>query len=156
MLIWQGLKPGLFFFLLLLLASCDPGRVYEKNQQFPEQTWKSADKLEFQVLIDNNTIPYHVYLQIRNGMDYPFSNLYLFLKTTYPDGKISKDTIECILADYDGRWLGSGIGSVKFNRFQLKKGVCFPLRGKYLFEFEQAMRVNELKGITDLGLRIER
>jgi len=156
MFIGQGLKPGLFIFLLIFLASCDPDRVYEKNQPIPDQTWKSAEKVEFRVEIADNTIPYNVYLQLRNGMDYPYSNLYLFLKTTFPDGKISKDTIECILADYDGRWLGSGTGSVKFMRFQLKKGVRFPLKGLYQFEFEQAMRVNSLKGITDIGLRLER
>jgi gliding motility-associated lipoprotein GldH len=152
----QKKKAAIILFLLFVLVSCDRNRVYEENTAIPEGTWSSAERISFQADISDNTIPYNVFIIIRNGTDYPFSNLYLFLNTTFPDGKNSRDTIECMLADYDGRWLGSGSGSVKFNRFQLKKGVRFPLKGRYRFEFEQAMRVKDLKGIVDLGLRIER
>jgi len=148
--------PALFFFFLFILVSCDRNRIFEENKAIPDRKWKSTDKLVFSADISDSNLRYNVYLMVRNGMEYPYSNIYLFLQTTRPDGKISRDTIECILADYDGRWLGSGIGSVKFNKFRLKEGVHFPIKGRYLFEFEQAMRVNELEGITDLGLRIER
>jgi gliding motility-associated lipoprotein GldH len=74
----------------------------------------------------------------------------------FPDGHIARDTIELTLADYDGRWLGSGMGSVKFSRFLLQKDVRFKQKGNYLFTLEQAMRVNELNGIRDIGLRIEK
>jgi len=149
-------NPVLILICLLMFSSCDSKRVFEENKPLENRSWKSADKLEFSVTINDTTIPYNVFLNIRNSMDYPYSNLYLFLKTSFPDGKVSLDTIECILADYDGRWLGSGIGSVKFNKCLFQKNVSFPRRGKYNFEFEQAMRVNVLKGITDVGLRIER
>jgi gliding motility-associated lipoprotein GldH len=150
-------KNTVFLFLfLLLLVSCDPNRVFEENKAIQDGIWRTSDKLVFPVVISDNGIPYNICLMIRNRTDYPYSNIYLFLKTTFPDGKISRDTIECMLADYDGRWLGSGVGSVKFNKFQFKKGVLFSQKGKYLFEFDQAMRVNALQGITDVGLRIER
>jgi gliding motility-associated lipoprotein GldH len=60
------------------------------------------------------------------------------------------------LADYDGKWLGSGISDVKFNRFLFQKGVRFPQKGRYFFEIEQAMRVKDLKGIVDIGIRLEK
>lgn len=152
----QKKNPVLLLILLLALSSCDSKRVFEENKAIEKRSWKATNRLEFSVSINDITVPYNMYLNIRNGMDYPYSNIYLFLKTTFPDGKFSRDTIECKLADYDGRWLGSGIGSVKFNKFLFQKGVYFPQKGKYNFEFEQAMRVNVLNGITDLGLRIER
>ncbi|MEI6455390.1 MAG: gliding motility lipoprotein GldH [bacterium] len=152
----QKKNAAFLFLFLLLLVSCDPKRVFEENKAIPDRIWRDADKLVFQVDVNDTGIPYNIYLMIRNGTDYPYSNLYLFLKTTLPDGKISRDTIECMLADYDGRWLGSGIGSVKFNKFQFKKGILFSQKGRYLFEFDQAMRVNALQGITDMGLRIDR
>jgi len=152
----QKKNPVLILIFLLVFSSCDSKRIFEENTPIERRSWKATNKLEFSVQIDDTTIPYNIFLNIRNGMDYPYSNLYLFLKTTFPDGKVALDTIECMLADYDGRWLGSGIGSVKFNKFLFQKGVYLTQKGKYNFEFEQAMRVNELKGITDVGLRIER
>jgi gliding motility-associated lipoprotein GldH len=73
-----------------------------------------------------------------------------------PGGKKTTDTVECQLADPDGKWRGSGPGTLKFNRFLFQKRIAFPLRGSYRFELEQAMRVNALKGITDVGIRIEK
>jgi gliding motility-associated lipoprotein GldH len=147
-----------FFFLALLpiLLSCDRNRVFEENIPIPEGTWKSRSKLVFSVEIPSQTQHYNVLLNIRNTPDYKFSNLFLFLTTHYPDSTTSKDTIELRLADYDGRWLGEGMGSVKFSRFLLKRNVIFPKSGNYRFEIEQAMRENNLKGICDAGIRIER
>jgi len=149
-------NPILILIFLLVFSSCDSKRVFEENKSIEKSSWKVTNKPVFSVSIDDIAISYNIFLNIRNRMDYPYSNIYLFLKTTFPDGKISLDTIEFLLADYDGRWLGSGVGSVKFNKFLFQKGIYFPQKGKYTFEFEQAMRVNELKGITDIGLRIER
>jgi gliding motility-associated lipoprotein GldH len=147
------------FFLLLLLvtltASCDRRRVYEENIPIEGGVWNAGQKLVFSVDIPSKTQPYNVLLNIRNTPDYPYSNLFLFLTTRYPDATTSRDTLELTLADYDGRWLGEGMGSVKFSRFLLKKLVQFPQTGKYSFELEQAMRVKELKGIRDAGFRIE-
>jgi gliding motility-associated lipoprotein GldH len=38
----------------------------------------------------------------------------------------------------------------------LRRGLRFPQKGKYIFEFEQAMREPELEGVMDIGLRIAR
>ena len=145
-----------FLILAWFLHSCDPNRVYEENRVVDKGTWKSSERLFFEVTIPDTNQRYDVYLNIRNALEYPYSNLYLFLQTVFPDGSIARDTIECTLADLDGRWLGSGVGSVKFNRFLLQNSVSFRQKGIYRFELEQAMRVNELKGIRDVGLRIEK
>jgi gliding motility-associated lipoprotein GldH len=147
--------------LLLLLfmgmmISCDKKRVFEENWVVENGAWNVKHKMTFTVVISDIVPRYNVYLNVRNSPEYPYSNLYLFLETGFPDGKIARDTLELTLADYDGRWLGSGIGSVKFSRFLLQKGVRFKQKGTYRFEMEQAMRVNELKGIRDIGLRIEK
>ncbi|HNY03081.1 MAG TPA: gliding motility lipoprotein GldH [Bacteroidales bacterium] len=144
------------FAILAALTGCDPGRVYEEHQAIREGIWNVRDKKEFRTEINDLATSYNVYLDIRNDRDYPYSNLFLFMDTEYPGGKISRDTVELTLADYDGRWLGSGTGSVKFSRFLFRKDVKFRERGKYRFLFEQAMRINELHGIRDIGIRIEK
>ena len=96
------------------------------------------------------------YINVRNTTDYPFSNLYLFIKTIYPDGKVAMDTIQLQLADKSGKWLGKGIGKLRDNQVLLMKDIRFPYTGKYVFEISQAMRVNKLKGIKDIGMRISK
>ena len=151
-------KKSLLLFVLCLgiLFSCDSNRLYDENIIIENNSWNVQNKLRYHVEIPNITQQYNVYLKVRNGSDYPYSNLFLFFNTTYPDGRISRDTLELTLADYDGRWLGSGIGSVKFSKFLFRQKVQFKQPGKYVFELEQAMRVNTLKGIRDIGLRVEK
>lgn len=146
---------GILFVLLFVMISCDRNRLYDENVTIPEGIWESNQPLTFTVNIPSKMQRYNVLLSIRNTPDYQFSNLFLFMTTRYPDSTFARDTIELALADYDGRWLGEGAGSVKFSRFMLKKNVLFPLTGKYRFELEQAMRVHDLKGIRDAGIRIE-
>jgi gliding motility-associated lipoprotein GldH len=151
-------KKTLLLFVLLIgmLVSCDSKRVYDENSIMEKNSWNAGNKLKFGVTISDAGLRYNIYLKVRNGPEYPYSNLFLFLNTVTPDGRISRDTLELTLADYDGRWLGSGTGSVKFSKFLLQKGIRFQQTGKYTFELEQAMRVRELKGIRDVGLRIEK
>jgi gliding motility-associated lipoprotein GldH len=145
-----------FIFSLLVMGSCDSKRFFEENKRIENSVWNNKEKATFKVTITDILARYNFYFNLRNSGDYPFSNIYLFLKTVFPDGRIARDTIECQLADYDGKWLGSGISDVKFNRFLFQKGVRFPQKGQYIFEVEQAMRVKDLKGISDIGIRLER
>ncbi|MFZ4521237.1 MAG: gliding motility lipoprotein GldH [Bacteroidales bacterium] len=151
-------KIILLMLLLLMLAtvSCDSKRVFEEHNTLEKGSWDVKNKLQFNVSISDLVPRYNVYLNVRNGQEYPYSNLFLFMNTVFPDGHISRDTIELTLADYDGRWLGSGMGSVKFSRFLFKNDVKFDAKGNYRFVLEQAMRVRELNGIYDVGLRIEK
>lgn len=146
----------LTLFLVFSFTSCNSKKFYEENRAIEKSTWNSHNKVRFDVEIKDIQSTYNYYINIRNNGDYQFSNLYLFLQTTFPDGRMARDTIECMLADYNGKWLGSGITSVKFNRLLFQKGVRFPQKGNYIFELEQVMRVKDLKGISDIGIKLEK
>jgi len=130
--------------------------VFDKNKQLENAVWKSSDIVKFTVPLNDSVQPYNFYINIRNSTDYKYSNLYLFIKTFYPSGKISVDTVECYLADNEGKWLGKRSGKVVDNRILFRRAVQFRHTGTYSFEFEQAMRVDELSGIKDFGIRIEK
>ena len=142
--------------IILFLGSCDSKRFFEENKSIEKKTWNSSNKFRFNVLINGTGSTYSFFINVRNTGDYPFRNIFLFLQTTFPDGHIARDTIECTLADNEGRWLGSGISDVKFNRLLFQKGVRFPQKGNYIFELEQGMRIRDLKGISDIGIRLEK
>jgi gliding motility-associated lipoprotein GldH len=147
---------GFLLLLVFFLGACDSKRFFEENKPIPNGVWNGKEPLSFGVDISDSIARYDFYLNIRNDGDYSYSNLYLFIHTALPGGKTATDTVECQLADPDGKWRGSGLGSIKFNRYLFQRGMVFPRKGRYLFKIEQAMRVNELKGIRDVGIRLEK
>jgi gliding motility-associated lipoprotein GldH len=139
---------------LLLLGACGGSAFFEENQKIPSGTWKQGDTLFFKVQVSDTMHYYDFYLNVRNRTDYRYRNLYLFITTRFPAGGIARDTVECILAAPDGKWFGKGLGRIKDCRILFKPGVRFPHGGTYLIGIEQAMREKELKGISDVGIRI--
>lgn len=142
--------------VLILQTSCDRNMVFEEYRSPEGDCWNYKDLMKYNVNISETAIPYNFYINIRVRSDYKYSNLYLFMKTLYPSGKISVDTVECFLADVDGRWLGERSGGSIDNRILLRKDLRFQEAGLYSFEFEQAMRDTALMSIENFGIRIEK
>jgi gliding motility-associated lipoprotein GldH len=145
-----------FLLLISLLQACTDDVIFDSSKELPEAVWKSSDIVKFAVPVSDTLQPVNFYFNVRNKTDYAFSNLFLFMKTFYPNGKISIDTIECFLADNEGRWLGRSRNGRVDNRILFRKAIKFPLKGNYSFEFEQAMRTEDLRGIQNFGIRIEK
>lgn len=142
--------------IAIIFTGCDPSRVYEKNEKIPDYNWDQNYPLTFIVNI-TDTVSYHnIYLNVRNAGYYRFSNLFVFINTRLPQGNIQRDTAECNLASPDGKWLGDGLGDIWDNRILFKEHMRFPKIGEYRFDLVQAMRVNPLQGIMDIGIRIEK
>lgn len=145
-----------FLLVIFLFSSCDKNRVFEENQDIPESGWKISDVKKFEVDILDPSTSTNFYINVRNADGYPYSNLFLFIKTIFPNGKYSNDTLECVLADANGKWIGKGIGDIYDNQIPFKKNVRFPLAGKYSFEIQHGMRSDNIPLIMDVGLRIEK
>lgn len=143
-------------FIAVFFHSCGHQAEYENTLPIPEEGWKSDQWFIFEVNIENLAVPYDFYVNIRNNEDYAFSNFYLFLKTTFPDQSVSMDTLEFILADKTGKWLGKGTGRVRENDFFIRNNIIFQDTGTYLFSLQQGMRSKILTGIEDIGIRIEK
>lgn len=146
----------ILFVLLFGFTACDSKRVYEQNIDIPKYIWDKDNPVYFDVEIKDTVSLHNVYINIRNASGYAYSNLYLFLDTKYPNNSMSRDTIECILADPSGKWLGDGSGDIWDNQILFKKNVRFKQIGTYKFRYEQAMRMPKLPMIMDVGLRIEK
>ncbi len=146
----------LLSFLSATIISCDANRVFDENKQIEKAIWSQEEPLVFLVSITDTVSAHNVYLNVRNAGMYPFSNLFLFINTRFPQGQIDRDTAEVTLATPDGKWLGDGLGDIYDNRILFHRNVRFPQAGEYRFEIFQAMRVNPLPGIMDAGIRIEK
>ncbi len=143
-------------FLIFILYSCDKNRLFDESIEIPDTGWNQDSVIVFKNIgIQDTSKTYNFYINLRNTTDYRYSNIYFFLNTQFPDGKIRRDTIELILAGNDGRWFGKGFGHIRDNQILIRNELKFPQPGKYIFKFEQAMRKENLKEIKDIGIRIE-
>ena len=139
----------------LVLASC-ANDSFEERIVIPEAEWAQENRVAFDVDI-NDTISGYVFgIEFRHLENNRYSNLFVFLHTRMPNGNLTHDTIECTLATPEGRWIGKGSGSMRDLQVPLNENLRFPLKGTYHFEIEQAMREPVLKGISDIGLFIEK
>jgi len=146
---------SLFIFSLAVsLLSCDTNTVIDQYQRIPDAHWKKDAPVTITADLSEPKALYDIYFQVRNTSDYAYSNLFLFITTTLPDASKTRDTVECFLADPEGKWIGNGFGKIKESRWLMRKGMMIRKPGLYKFEIEQAMRGEELEGISDIGLKI--
>ena len=149
-------KYIIIFICSILLSACNKNIVYSKYITFKDNEWFAKDKAVFDVEITDNTNLNDISLMIRHADSYPFSNIFLFVTTKYPDGKILTDTMEVVLANNKGEWQGSGAGDIFDLTVPIKKNVKFPQTGKYQLIFEQGMRQDPLQMMMDFGFEIKK
>lgn len=153
----RTLKYVVILLTVMAFSSCvDKNVIFDESVIIPNSSWDNQNYPYFDVNVEDTLSNYAFYLNIRHLENYRYSNFYMFLHTTFPNGNVTHDTIECILAYSDGQWVGKGSGSMRSSSILLNNNLRFPIKGKYHFEIEQAMREPMLKGITDVGLRVER
>ncbi len=154
---------GIVFLGFCALAnSCmDKNYVFDQNVEIPNAKWVASDKAILKLNVSDTVSQHNFYINVRNTEAYPYRNLYVFVKTIFPNQKVKKDTVGIILADNTGKWLGSGSGFLSSsqhlsNTILYQYNKRFPIPGEYRFEIEQAMRTDTLVGIQNIGLKIDK
>ncbi|MFB0924822.1 MAG: gliding motility lipoprotein GldH [Vicingaceae bacterium] len=143
--------------LVVLTSSCDSNKIFEEYIEVENANWKKENIASFEFNAKDTTTAHNLYINVRNTGTYSYSNLYLFVTMQGPSGGLLKDTVNCILADNRGKWLGSGVGDLWDLRIPYVGGFKFAQSGNYIVTLEQAMRAEGgLDGITDIGLRVEK
>ena len=150
------LKYVVFICLIATFFACDRNVVYEKYMPIKSMEWAADSVLEFEFQIEDTTINHNLLFNIRNSVDYSYSNLWLFVSIVSPNGEEVSDTIEFTLSDPLGKWLGKGYGKHRDMQFMYKRGVFFPHPGVYTLKVKQGMREKNLVGLRDIGFRVEK
>ena len=144
-----------FLGLTLLLIGCSDENIKINPIN---GVWDKNNTQKFEIKINNYQTPKKLIFVVRNNNEYPYANLRVFatIKDAKKKNKKNKmDTLNYILAEPNGMWLGKGVGETKEILFQYKKGYKFPKNGIYTIEVQHAMRDSHLKGIEDFGIKIE-
>lgn len=145
-----------------VFCSCDKKRVFDEYKNLNGK-WNKDSIVSFEIDQKDTVSRYNLFVNVRSNNSYPYSNLFLIVEMQEPGSRLTKvDTLEYQMANPDGSLMGDGFTDTKESKLWYKENVHFPKAGKYRFTIMQAMRqtgkvpgVQELDGITDVGLRME-
>jgi len=134
--------------------------IYEKNIGLPACKWKEKFEPSFVFDITDTISSYTIFLTMRHTDAYPYSNIWLNVKTTKPGEKnYSTAKIEIPLAEADGKWIGYGMNEIWEHKAPLTPGggpVHFSAKGEYKISLQQIMRTNPLPEVMSVGIRLEK
>jgi len=144
----------LFSLCLICLVQCDSPHFYQQ-QVSTRNNWNKTSALIFRFEIKDTAAKYDFFVLSRNNNEYPYNNLYLFTELTNPKGEKFTDTLQYYLAFQDGEWVGKG-NSLKELYLLYRENISLKDTGKYQLSVKHGMREDNLKGIEDLSLIVDK
>ena len=143
------------------IVSCDEKRVFDEYKSVGS-AWNKDSIVSFKLPKLDANKKYNLFVNVRDNNDFPYNNLFLIVSLEQPNKKVKVDTLEYQMAEPDGTLLGDGFTDVKENKLFYKQNESFSQKGDYKIKIQQAVRQTgkivgdkELKGITEVGFRIE-
>jgi len=156
------MRYGFLLFLVISITSCKERTIYKGDIDLINSVWHTDSVALFEFKVNDTTSYYSAELKIRHTVEYPFQNIFMFIKTVTPKGEYLVDTVECILADKNGKWHGTGIGDIVDFSMKFNPSTAFETSGIYKIELEQAMRYGKypyiefLEEIVSLGINVRK
>lgn len=147
----------IFVFLSLLLLVCCNTNTESSYSVFEEDSWHADSIITVNHIVVDTITKQNLYLKIRHTTDFEYQNIFLFV-----DFQEKRDTIEVILSEKNGKWLGRGFGDIKEVEYCFAKEIIFNSKKTSNVTVEQAMRygdqpvITSLKGIIALGINIKK
>jgi gliding motility-associated lipoprotein GldH len=141
--------------LLVLISSCGPKKIYEKDYDIVKQTWLYKDSLDFGFEIKDTMQIYDIVLHVKHKTSYPYQNMYTKIATSFPNGKRIEQILSIELAESSGKWNGKANAEYSDFRLAIQPGAYFNMAGKHTITLYQNMRVDSLQGLEKIGISIE-
>lgn len=139
--------------VLISLVACNQQQVYSEFHSVEQAGWHIDSLVKYTVDISDSTARYELVITLRHTTQYPYQNIWLFVDKSFGNTLLQRDTVEGMMADNYGRWLGKGI--TRYTLPLLYDDACwFPCSGEYIFSIQQGMRTECLQGISDVGLQV--
>ncbi len=139
----------------LFLTACTESDLFHASLPTSPTAWVRNDSLQWKVNVTDTLKPYGVWIEIRNDNRFEYRNLGLEVIEIAPDSTVvRRDTMNYFLMDENGKWTGSGWGSLYTGSFLFDSEMIFPASGEYTFIIRPALTDKRITGIHSIGLRI--
>ncbi len=147
---------AIILFSFLFVASCSKEHYYSEFAEIPNAQWNMNQAVAFHVNIDEIQSFYNLKIAIKHEKNYPYNNLWLFLRTTSPSGKMQIDTLNCVFTQPDFSWKGKCSGEACEFIKNFADSVSFVEPGNYEFEIIQGLRVDSVPNILAVGFIVDK
>lgn len=151
------MRHSLLILLAILLFSCgNKPRIYEEVHKIKEQTWIYSDSLDYTFNIQDTSHIYGMGIVVQFSENYPYENIYTRIKTILPNGDVRDNLFSIELQKPEKR--RSLTCSSKYCTIDvfLQAPLKFIDTGDYTIRIFQFTRDDSLKGISNVGLYVEK
>lgn len=148
-------KIIIFSFLMLGLIACE-SKFYKKFETIEKHQWNRKNILKYEVDIQETTAKYKIIAAFRYSPIVNQSVLKIKLNLISPSAKTETSEIEIPVKDTAGNQLGEAMGDIADIQKVIQENYTFAEKGKYTFEITQNMTPEEVGGIYEVGLIVEK
>jgi gliding motility-associated lipoprotein GldH len=141
----------------MVFLSCQEDSYYHHAETIPVKGWDLNQTLYFyDSLYTYVPEKLHFEIDLRHTNLYPYQNIWLYIRTRTSDGTNRLDSINWILSEPSGRWLGSGWGSLYSLTHSLPDLIIRKTEGTRWFniEIQNGLKDVTLPGIENVGVRL--
>ena len=141
---------------LVLLASCNRSKIFERYEDIDNNKWAKDKILTFEVNIEDTASLYDIELQIRHSSYYVYADILVNLMIVYPNGEERTKDYDLMLRNKDGSFKAEGAGDLWDISFPLLEKINLNERGKYIFKIQNIMPRTETDDIMQVGLTVKK
>ncbi|MFM2392360.1 MAG: hypothetical protein RLZZ546_337 [Bacteroidota bacterium] len=148
------MRIALWFTLLLCISACGPKVIYNQKLIIKDGKWVNTDIFNFSFEIIDDKQEYDIFLHVSHDEKFEYQNLYVKIKTVFPDKKSTEDIVSLEMSDGTGKSYGKCSGDQCETAIQLQSKVKFKQKGKHELFLNQYSRAQMVEGIESLTLKI--
>lgn len=139
--------------LVLVAMGCGPVVIYESTIDVGD-SWSYDEALDYTFEVTDTSQIYELEFIVEHSADYSFQNLYVNVKTTYPDGHTATDAVSLAVTDKRGQFYGQCSGDKCALPIQLHSSFKFQQIGQHQISIVQHSRKPDLSDVYGGTLRL--
>lgn len=139
---------------ILCWLGCGPTPFYEESHRVEPEGWSDSKAFLYEMHIADTTAKYDLHLIVDHLTSYSHENIYLQIKTSFPDRPSKTEQLNINFAEKSGQWVGKCSGEYCQLKVYLLEQFKFPSIGEYSFEIKQYTRDASLEGINELTMAL--
>ena len=112
-------------FVLTVTGCSDKNTVIDQSAEIENHNWTYVNRFRFDVKIDEEKIPYNLYMNLRVTGDYNYANIFVLITRVSPDKKSDVTRYELKLANKEGEWLGRLVLGYEKDRVKIFGATLF-------------------------------
>lgn len=142
-------------FLLFSCTSCDFSSTQEKYKTLASEIWERDSNYKFEFNITESG-SYRISSCVRHSTDYKQRNISCYLTIRHQGLEVDKENSDIIIVDNNGKWIGQGLTGLKTVVQPIDRVFHFDSTGIYTVEIKHRMKDKQLKGIKNIGIKMNR